>query len=154
MQEGNFAIGIDLGTTNSAIAVWREGKVELIPNALGEYLTPSVVSIDEKQNVLIGAAAKARLLTKPNETVSAFKRFLGSNKTFQFGNQEYTPTELSALILRSLKADAEKYLQIPVRDVVISVPAYFNDEQRKLVRYSAELAGLNAVRLINEPTAA
>ncbi len=154
MQEGNFAIGIDLGTTNSAIAVWREGKVELIPNALGEYLTPSVVSIDEKQNVLIGAAAKARLLTKPNETASAFKRFLGSNKTFQFGNQEYTPTELSALILRSLKADAENYLQIPVRDVVISVPAYFNDQQRKLVRYSAELAGLNAVRLINEPTAA
>lgn len=153
-MEENFAIGIDLGTTNSAIGVWREGKVELIPNALGEYLTPSVVSIDEQQNVLIGAAAKARLLTKPQETIGAFKRFLGSNKTIQFGNQKYNPTELSSLILRSLKADAESYLQQPIKDVVISVPAYFNDQQRKLVRYAAELAGLNAVRLMNEPTAA
>nr|WP_237582788.1 Hsp70 family protein [Photobacterium halotolerans] len=149
-----MAIGIDLGTTNSAIAVWRDGKPELIPNALGSYLTPSVVSIDEKGQLLVGDAARSRLITRPQETAAAFKRFLGTEKTYQLGESNYTPTELCALILRSLKDDAETYLNERVREVVISVPAYFSDQQRKQVHQAAELAELIAVRLINEPTAA
>nr|WP_255558075.1 Hsp70 family protein [Photobacterium sp. WH24] len=149
-----MAIGIDLGTTNSAIAVWRDSKPELIPNALGSYLTPSVVSIDDTGQLLVGDAARSRLITRPQETVAAFKRFLGTEKTYQLGESNYTPTELCALILRSLKDDAETYLDERVREVVISVPAYFSDQQRKQVHQAAELAELIAVRLINEPTAA
>ncbi|KXF83406.1 Hsp70 family protein [Enterovibrio coralii] len=149
-----FAIGIDLGTTNSAIAVWKEGKAELIPNALGHFLTPSVVSVDEKNQVLVGDAAHPRLVTRPQETASAFKRYMGTEKVYQLGKHRFTPTELCALILTSLKADAEAYLGEPVREVVISVPAYFSDQQRKQVHHAAELANLIAVRLINEPTAA
>ena len=153
-SHSSLAIGIDLGTTNSAIAIWRNGVAELIPNALGEYLTPSVVSIDEEGHVLVGEAARARLVTKPTETVAAFKRFMGSEKQFKLGAQSYTPTELSALVLKSLKADAEAHLGTEIQDVVISVPAYFSDQQRKQVYQAALLADLNAVRLINEPTAA
>ncbi|NAW88075.1 Hsp70 family protein, partial [Photobacterium halotolerans] len=153
-KNNHLAIGIDLGTTNSAIAVWRDGKPELIPNALGSYLTPSVVSIDEKGQLLVGDAARSRLITRPQETAAAFKRFLGTEKTYQLGESNYTPTELCALILRSLKDDAETYLNERVREVVISVPAYFSDQQRKQVHQAAELAELIAVRLINEPTAA
>lgn len=154
VDDSALAIGIDLGTTNSAIAIWRDGKAQLIPNALGSYLTPSVVSIDDDGHVLVGEAARARLVTKPTETVAAFKRFMGSEKQFSLHTQRYTPTELSALVLKSLKADAEAYLGNSIRDVVISVPAYFSDQQRKQVYQAAELADLNAVRLINEPTAA
>ncbi|GAB6260287.1 molecular chaperone HscC [Photobacterium sp. R1] len=154
IKNNELAIGIDLGTTNSAIAVWRHGKPELIPNALGSYLTPSVVSIDEAGQVLIGDAARSRLITRPQETASAFKRYLGTEKTYQLGKARYTPTELCSLILRSLKDDAETFLGESVREVVISVPAYFSDQQRKQVHQAAELAGLIAVRLINEPTAA
>ncbi|WP_325894772.1 Hsp70 family protein [Grimontia sp. NTOU-MAR1] len=149
-----LAIGIDLGTTNSAIAVWRNGSAELIPNALGQYLTPSVVSIDDSGQVLVGEAAYSRLVTRPQETAAAFKRYLGSDKQYQLGKQRYTPTELCALILRSLKADAEAFLGHAISEVVISVPAYFSDQQRKQVHLAAELADLIAVRLINEPTAA
>lgn len=154
VNHNDLAIGIDLGTTNSAIAFWKDGKAELIPNALGEFLTPSVVSIDGEGHLLVGDAANSRLITRPQETVAAFKRFLGSEKTYRLGNSHYTPAELCALILTSLKEDAEAYLNQPVKDVVISVPAYFNDQQRKQVSHAAELAGLNAARLINEPTAA
>ena len=154
VDKAALAIGIDLGTTNSAIAVWQDGKAQLIPNALGSFLTPSVVSIDDEGHVLVGEAARARLVTKPTETVAAFKRFMGSEKQFTLQTQHYTPTELSALVLKSLKADAEAYLGCTIRDVVISVPAYFSDQQRKQVYQAAELADLNAVRLINEPTAA
>ncbi|KKD60105.1 molecular chaperone HscC [Grimontia sp. AD028] len=149
-----LAIGIDLGTTNSAIAVWRNGNAELIPNALGHFLTPSVVSIDDSGQVLVGDAAHSRLVTRPQETAAAFKRYLGSDKQYQLGKQRYTPTELCALILRSLKADAEAFLGHAISEVVISVPAYFSDQQRKQVHLAAELADLIAVRLINEPTAA
>ncbi|QUJ68548.1 Hsp70 family protein [Photobacterium sp. GJ3] len=150
----HLAIGIDLGTTNSAIAVWRDGQAELIPNALGHFLTPSVVSIDEQGQVLVGEAAQSRLLTRPQETAAAFKRFLGTEKTYLLGQTRYTPAELCALILQSLKADAEAHLGEAILEVVISVPAYFSDQQRKQVHQAAELAGLIAVRLINEPTAA
>ncbi|BDM63434.1 molecular chaperone HscC [Shewanella sp. NFH-SH190041] len=154
MQQDAFAIGIDLGTTNSAIAVYRNGAAELIPNIYHQYLTPSVVSIAADQTILVGEPAHSRLVTYPADTVATFKRYLGTDKKYPLAGQDYSPTELCALILKSLKEDAETHLQQPIRDVVISVPAYFNDHQRKEVRHSAELAGLNAVRLINEPTAA
>lgn len=152
--ENTPLIGIDLGTTNSLIAVWQDGEAKLIPNVLDEYLTPSVVSVDEDGQILIGQAAKSRLITHPDRTFAAFKRFMGSQKTFKVNDFNFTPPELSALILKSLKKDAETYLQQDIKDVVISVPAYFSNEQRNETRFAAELAGLNAVRLINEPTAA
>ncbi|CNE94620.1 molecular chaperone HscC [Yersinia nurmii] len=149
-----LAIGIDLGTTNSLISVWQDGQAVLIPNALNEFLTPSVVSIDEDGSILVGRAALSRLTTHPERSASVFKRYMGSKKPFKLAQQHFGAPELSALVLKSLKADAETYLGQPVSDVVISVPAYFSDEQRKQTRFAAELAGLNAVRLINEPTAA
>lgn len=147
-------IGIDLGTTNSLICVWQDGKPILIPNSIGEVVTPSVISVDDDDSILVGRAALSRLTTHPSRSAAAFKRFLGSNKVFKLGDKKFTPTELSAMVLKSLKADAEAFLKQEIHDVVISVPAYFNDEQRKQTRFAAELAGLNAVRLINEPTAA
>lgn len=147
-------IGIDLGTTNSLICVWQDGKPILIPNSIGEVVTPSVVSVDDDDSILVGRAALSRLTTHPSRSAATFKRFLGSNKVFELGDKKFTPTELSAMVLKSLKADAEAFLKQEIHDVVISVPAYFNDEQRKQTRFAAELAGLNAVRLINEPTAA
>src|SRR5690554_6436849 len=151
----SLAIGIDLGTTNSLIAVWQDGKSKLIPNSLGQLMTPSAVSLDEDGSLLIGAAAAARRVTHPQRTAVAFKRFMGSEHRFELGDgHSYTPTELSSFVLASLKQDAESFLGQEINDVVISVPAYFNDEQRKHTAFAAELAGLNAVRLINEPTAA
>lgn len=148
-------LGIDLGTTNSLIAVWQEGRAQLIPNALGDVLTPSVVSVDDDGSMLIGKAARARLTTHPERTVAAFKRYMGSDKRFDLGsNQSFSPEELSALVLGSLKQDAEAWLGCTVDEAVISVPAYFSDEQRKRTCFAAELAGLKVQRLINEPTAA
>lgn len=147
-------LGIDLGTTNSLIAVWQQGRAQLIANALGETLTPSVVSVDDDGSVLVGQAAKARLTTHPHLSVAAFKRFMGSDKRFQLGEQSFSPEELSALVLGALKRDAEAHLGCPVTEAVISVPAYFSDEQRKRTVFAAELAGLTLQRLINEPTAA
>lgn len=147
-------LGIDLGTTNSLIAVWQEGEARLIANALGEVLTPSVVSVDDDGSILVGQAARARLTTHPQRTAAAFKRFMGSDKRYELGEHRLTPEELSALVLGALKQDAEAYLGCPVSEAVISVPAYFSDEQRKRTVFAAELAGLKVQRLINEPTAA
>ena len=147
-------VGIDLGTTNSSIAVWSNGKAQLIANALGEVLTPSVVSIDSEGRVLVGRAAEQRRISHPQLTASVFKRAMGSARRFRLGSREFTPEELSSLVLTSLKHDAEAALGQPVRDAVISVPAYFNDTQRKSTKQAAELAGLRVSRLINEPTAA
>ncbi|MGN8124901.1 Hsp70 family protein [Pseudomonas sp. 22082] len=147
-------LGIDLGTTNSLIAVWQDGQARLIPNALGEVLTPSVVSLDEDGTILVGKAARARLTTHPERTAAAFKRFMGSDRQIDLGTQSFSPEELSALVLGSLKQDAEAFLGHPVAEAVISVPAYFSDEQRKRTLFAAELAGLKVSRLINEPTAA
>lgn len=147
-------LGIDLGTTNSLIAVWREGRAELIRNALGDVLTPSVVSLDEDDTILVGKAARARLTTHPEHTAAAFKRFMGSDRQIQLGSRQFSPEELSALVLGSLKQDAEAFLGQAVTEAVISVPAYFSDEQRKRTLFAAELAGLSVTRLINEPTAA
>lgn len=147
-------IGIDLGTTNSAVAVWRDGKAELIPNSLGHVLTPSVVSLDEDGRLLVGLPARERLATHPERTAAAFKRYMGARRETQLGKHRFLPEELSSLVLKSLKADAEAHLGEAVTEAVITVPAYFNDKQRKATRRAGELAGLKVERLLNEPTAA
>jgi molecular chaperone HscC len=147
-------IGIDLGTTNSLVAYWSEGKARIIPNVLGKNLTPTVISIDEKDGILVGEVAKERLITHPELTVANFKRFMGTSKKFNIGLHTFCPEELSSLILSSLKADAEAYLNETVTEAIISVPAYFNDAQRKATKRAGELAGLKVERLISEPTAA
>jgi molecular chaperone HscC len=149
-------IGIDLGTTNSLIAYWDEatGKPCLIPNALGDFLTPSAVSLDDSGAVLTGKAAWERRLTHQQRTAVAFKRDMGSKKTFRLADRNFLPEELSALILSSLKNDAQAFLKRDVNEVIISVPAYFNDTQRKATKAAAQIAGLTVLRLINEPTAA
>lgn len=147
-------IGIDLGTTNSLVSCWTEEGSVIIPNALGSNLTPSVVSVDENGEILVGQVAKERLITHPHLTVETFKRYMGSNKTFQLGSYTFSPEELSAFVIRSLKEDAEAFLGEPVTEAVISVPAYFNDAQRKATQRAGELAGLKVERLLNEPTAA
>ncbi|MFB0872048.1 MULTISPECIES: Hsp70 family protein [unclassified Sphingobium] len=147
-------LGIDLGTTNSAAAIWREGAPQLVPNALGEWLTPSVVSVDEDGTIHVGAAARDRQTTDPDRTVASFKRYMGTQSRAQMGRHSYSPEELSAFVLRTIKADAEAFCGEPITDAVITVPAYFNDRQRKATRQAGELAGLVVRRLINEPTAA
>lgn len=147
-------IGIDLGTTNSAAAIWQNGQVELIPNRLNEFLTPSVVHIGQDSSVLVGKAAQERLLTYPNSTAAVFKRYMGTDRKLTLARKTYTAPELSAFVLKSLKEDAENYLGEPITEAVISVPAYFNNVQRKATILAGELAGLKVERLVNEPTAA
>ena len=147
-------IGIDLGTTNSLVTHFDEDKPVVIPNVFGEYLTPSVVSVDESGEVFVGKIAKERLLTHPTLTVSVFKRSIGSKKQYQLGKKTFTPEELSAVVIRKLKEDAEEFLGKEVVEAVISVPAYFNDTQRRATKTAGELAGLQVERIINEPTAA
>ncbi len=147
-------IGIDLGTTHSLVAIFEQGRQRLIPNAHGSVLTPSVVSVDEQGDVLVGQSAQERLVTSPKQTVHAFKRMIGTGKTWQLGKHRFDAIELSSLVLKSLKADAEAELGEQVSEAVISVPAYFNDQQRLATKQAAELAGLRVQRLINEPTAA
>lgn len=146
--------GIDLGTTNSLVTYLHEGTPRAIPNALGQFLTPSVVSLDEDGTVMVGQAARERLLTHPGRSAASFKRLMGTRQELKLGERSFKPEELSALVLRSLKADAQAALGVSVDEVVISVPAYFNDQQRKATRLAGELAGLNVRRLVNEPTAA
>ncbi|MFM0055853.1 molecular chaperone HscC [Paraburkholderia phytofirmans] len=147
-------IGIDLGTTHSLAAIWRDDRAVLIPNALGETLTPSCVSIDGDGSILVGRPAHDRLHTHPERTAANFKRYMGTSRTVSLGEQTLRPEELSSLVLKSLKADAEAFLGATVSDAVIAVPAYFSDAQRKATRIAGELAGLNVLRLVNEPTAA
>lgn len=147
-------IGIDLGTTNSLACIYRDGKAELIPNELGEYLTGSAVSVLEDGSVLVGAAAKERLISHPESTAASFKIWMGTEKKLALGTRQFKPEELSALVLRQLSEDARRYLGEPVEEAVISVPAYFNDDQRCATKLAAQLAGLTVKRLINEPSAA
>ncbi len=147
-------IGIDLGTTNSLAACFRNGKAELIPNRLGKYLTPSVVSVDEEGTVYVGETAKEWGMLHPLDTARVFKRNMGTDKQYTLGGKKFRAEELSSLLLRSLKEDAEAYLGEEVTEAIISVPAYFNDLQRKATKQAGELAGLNVSRIINEPTAA
>jgi molecular chaperone HscC len=147
-------IGIDLGTTNSAVAIWRDGESVLVPNAIGDLLTPSAVSVDESGAVIVGMAARERQSTHPRDTVTAFKRYMGTQQTVTLGKRKFDSEELSALVLRQLKADAEAFTGEQVTGAVVTVPAYFNDRQRKATRRAGELAGLKVERLVNEPTAA
>lgn len=147
-------LGIDLGTTNSLVAVYKDGEVQVIPNRLGLPLTPSVVSIDEAGVVYTGETALERKSIDPMNTVAVFKRAMGTERVYQFQDKSYRAENLSAFILRSLKEDAESWLGHPVEEAVISVPAYFNDRQRKATKKAGELAGFRVERIINEPTAA
>ena len=147
-------VGIDLGTTNSLISVWQDGQARLLPNSLGEFLTPSCVSIDGDGSILVGRAAQERLQTHPHLSAAAFKRHMGSDKLITLGARAFRAEELSALVLRALKDDAEAALGTPVTACIITVPAYFSDAQRKATRAAGQLAGLHVDRLLNEPTAA
>ncbi len=146
-------VGIDLGTTHSLIGAYTEEGSTLFPNALGDLLTPSVVSVDG-DTVLVGQAARDRLISHPQSTVASFKRWMGSSRETRLGDRSFRPEELSALVLRSLLADAQAALGETITEAVISVPAYFSDAQRKATRSAGELAGVRVERLINEPTAA
>lgn len=147
-------IGIDLGTTNSLAAVWRNGQSVLIPNALGQMITPSAVAVDKDGQVLVGMAARERLSTHASQAATAFKRYMGTDRVIELGRRSFRPEELSALVLGSLKSDAEAFLGETVSEAVITVPAYFNEMQRKATKVAGQLAGLQVDRLLTEPTAA
>lgn len=147
-------VGIDLGTTHSLVGRFSEQGPQLFPNALGDVLTPSVISVDEDGKILIGAAARDRLITHSQSSVATFKRWMGTARETRLGPHHFRPEDLSALILKSLIADAEAATGEKVTEAVISVPAYFGDAQRKATRTAGELAGIKVERLINEPTAA
>lgn len=147
-------IGIDLGTTNSLAACFRNGKAEIIPNRLGSHLTPSVVSVTPGGTVFVGETAKERAVLHPLESASVFKRSMGTDREYELGGRKLRAEELSSLVLRSLKEDAESFLGEEVTEAIVSVPAYFNDMQRKATKRAGELAGLKVSRIINEPTAA
>ena len=127
-------IGIDLGTTNSLGAVFRNGQTELIPNRFGTYLTPSVVSIDENENIIVGQIAKERLVSAPQCTISSFKRNMGTKTMYHLGERSFSPEELSSFVIRSILDDAKEYLQEEIEEAIISVPAYFNELIKKLRR--------------------
>lgn len=147
------AIGIDLGTTNSLIAVFEDGAPRLLGNRLGGNMTPSVVALDDN-GLLVGQTARDRAITEPKTSIATFKRMMGTKAKIHLGPHVFTPPELSALVLRALKEDAEAELGTTVDEAVISVPAYFNQFQREATQTAARLAGLTPLRLINEPTAA
>lgn len=147
-------VGIDLGTTHSLVGIYGENGPVLFPNALGDYLTPSVVSVDDDGHMIVGQAARDRMVSHPSASVATFKRWMGTPRETHLGTRNFRPEELSALILRTLVADAEAATGQKVTEAVISVPAYFSDAQRKATRAAGELAGIRVERLINEPTAA
>ncbi len=147
-------IGIDLGTTNSLVSIWKDSKSILIKNPLGSVVTPSVVGVDDDGRIIVGQPAKDRLLTHPDRTVAIFKRLMGSNASIKIADLVLKPQELSSFILKQLKEDVEIQLGESVTEAVITVPAYFNDTQRKMTKLAGRLAGLKVERLLNEPTAA
>jgi molecular chaperone DnaK len=148
------AVGIDLGTTNSAVSVLEGGEPSVISNAEGFRTTPSVVAFTKDGEVLVGETAKRQAVTNVDRTIASVKRHMGTAWTFDVDGKKYTPQEISARILMKLKRDAETYLGEPVTDAVITVPAYFNDAERQATKEAGEIAGLNVLRIINEPTAA
>ena len=147
------AVGIDLGTTNSVVAVLEGGEPTVIANAEGNRTTPSIVAF-KSEEVLVGELAKRQAITNPDNTVRSIKRQIGTNWKESFEGKDYTPQEMSARILQKLKRDAESYLGDDVTDAVITVPAYFNDAERQATKEAGQIAGLNVLRIINEPTAA
>jgi molecular chaperone DnaK len=148
------AVGIDLGTTNSVVAVLEGGEPTVIPNAEGSRTTPSVVAFAKGGEVLVGEVAKRQAVTNVDRTIRSVKRHIGTKWNVDIDGKSYTPQEISARVLGKLKRDAESYLGEPVVDAVITVPAYFNDSQRQATKEAGEIAGLNVLRIVNEPTAA
>ena len=147
-------VGIDLGTTNSLIAYFTQEGPKIIPNRLGKNLTPSVVSVDEEGNVYVGETARERMSLYPDSVAQTFKRSMGTERAYVLSGKRFKPEELSSMIIRALKEDAESYLGEKVTEAVISVPAYFDDKRRKATKRAGELAGLKVERMISEPTAA
>ena len=147
-------IGIDLGTTNSCVAVMEGGEPVVIPNAEGNRTTPSVVAFSKNGERLVGQIAKRQAVTNPDNTVISIKRDMGTNRKVKIEGDEFSPQEISAMILQKLKADAENYLGQQVTQAVITVPAYFSDSQRQATKDAGKIAGLEVLRIINEPTAA
>ena len=147
-------IGIDLGTTNSCVAVMEGGEPVVIANSEGARTTPSVVSFQADGERLVGQVAKRQAITNPDKTIMSIKRHMGTNYKVNIDGKEHSPQEISAMILQKIKADAESYLGETVNDAVITVPAYFNDSQRQATKDAGKIAGLNVLRIINEPTAA
>ena len=148
------AVGIDLGTTNSCVSVLEGGEPTVIANAEGARTTPSIVAFAKNGEVLVGEVAKRQSVTNVERTIRSVKRHMGTNWTMDIDGKKYTPQEISARVLQKLKRDAESYLGETVTDAVITVPAYFNDAQRQATKEAGEIAGLNVLRIINEPTAA
>ncbi len=147
-------IGIDLGTTNSCVAVMEGGKPTVIANAEGDRTTPSVVAVTKEGERLVGKVAKRQAVVNSDNTIMSIKREMGTNYKAKLGGKEYSPQEISAMILSKLKSDAESYIGSPVTQAVITVPAYFNDSQRQATKDAGKIAGLEVLRIINEPTAA
>src|SRR4051794_27597898 len=147
-------IGIDLGTTNSEVAVIRDGRPVVLTDEAGDPILPSIVGLDPNGRLLVGRAARNQFVLAPQHTIRSIKRQMGQEITVTLGDQEYSPQEISAIILRTLKQRAEAALGHPVKKAVITVPAFFNEGQREATREAGELAGLEVVRIINEPTAA
>lgn len=150
----NRILGIDLGTSTSEIAILKDGKPLVLTNHIGEEITPSVVGISEEEEVIVGKSARDQMLLRPEDTVMEVKRLMGLNETVHMGGKEYKPQEISAFILKYLKECAENYLDEKINRAVITVPAYFTNEQRKATVEAGTLAGLKVERIINEPTAA
>ena len=147
-------IGIDLGTTNSCMAVMEGGEPVVIPNAEGARTTASVVAFAKNGERLVGQIAKRQAVTNHENTISSIKRDMGTDRKVTIEGKSYSPQEISAMILAKLKADAESYLGEPVTQAVITVPAYFSDSQRQATKDAGKIAGLEVLRIINEPTAA
>lgn len=147
-------VGIDLGTTNSLIAVWEDHKVKLLKNNLGHNMTPSVVGVDDDSSLLVGEIAKQRRVSHPDYTAAEFKRKMGTDFEYSLGDKKYLPEELSAILLKKLIADAREQLSEPITEAVISVPAYFDNNQREATKRAAQIAGIEVKRLVNEPSAA
>ncbi len=148
------AVGIDLGTTNSVVSVLEAGEPVVIPNAEGSRTTPSVVGFSKTGEVLVGEVAKRQAITNPDRTIRSVKRHMGENWSVDIDGTKYTAQEISARILQKLKRDAEAYLGDTVNQAVITVPAYFNDAQRTATKEAGQIAGLEVLRIVNEPTAA
>ena len=147
-------IGIDLGTTNSLVAAFKNGESVLIPNEYGEFLTPSIVGLDENNELIVGKIAKERLVTAPDLTTSVFKRKMGRDSKVKLGEKDFLPEELSSFVIKKLIADAQDFLGEKIEEAVISVPAYFNSKQRAATKKAGQLAGVRVERLVNEPSAA
>ncbi len=147
-------IGIDLGTTTSEISYIENGEPKIIPDCFGNRIVPSVIGKKEDESIVVGQVAYNQLISSPDRTVSEVKRLMGTDARIPLGNKEYLPHEISGILLKELKNYAEAYLGDEVVEAVITVPANFNNSQRKLTKMAGELAGLKVERIINEPTAA